>query len=76
MKSVGLRTAPPRSKVFDREQRPKVLKDALLLFFFFLLMLAWNQGQKCVREQKMFLLAEIKFMYPLPAIAEIEVMLM
>ena len=32
------------STVFDREQRSKVLKEALLLFLF--LVLAWNQKQK------------------------------
>ena len=41
--------------VFDREQRLKVLKEALLLFFFLLLLEAWNHEQKRLqKEQKKF----------------------
>ena len=34
---------------FDREQRSKVLKEALLFFFLFLFLLAWNQVQKMLQ---------------------------
>ena len=48
---------------FDREQRLKVLKEALLLllfnfffflflFFFFFFFLAWKHGEKCYKSKK------------------------
>ena len=36
----------PHNTVFDREQRSKVLKEALLFLLFLLLLLAWNQVRK------------------------------